>query len=96
MGQVFAINVNIGLKVPHANDVDPEAMAMPHRLRRNVVHVNVMITEIKHSAFVIFKQVNAFANTILKDQTVPNAVKITMEIQCMADNACSNVNRVAC
>lgn len=81
MGQDFAINVNIGLKVLHANDVDLVVMAMPHQLKRNVDHVNVMGTEMKHLAYVIFKLVNAFANTILRDQTVLNAVKITMAIQ---------------
>lgn len=78
MGRDFAIDVNIGLRVRHANDADPEAMAMPHRLKRNVDHVNVMGMEMRHLASVTFKRVNAFANTIQKDRTVPSVVKTTM------------------
>lgn len=47
MGQEFAINVSTGLKVPPANDVGLEAMAMPHQLKKDVDHVNVMGMEMK-------------------------------------------------
>lgn len=80
MGPDFAINVSIGLKVPHASDVDQEAMATQHQLKRNVDHANAMATATKHWAYVIFKRVNVSANITLKEPTVPNAVKITMGI----------------
>lgn len=79
MGQDFAINVNIGLKVLHANDVGQEVMAMQHPSKRNVDHANAMVMAMRHWAFVISKRENASANITLKEQTVPNAVKITME-----------------
>lgn len=75
------INVSTGLKVPHASDVDREAMAMPHQSSRDVDHANAMGMESVRLAYVIYRQGNAFANTILKDQIVLNAVKIITAIR---------------
>lgn len=81
MGLDFAINVNIGLKVLHASDADQEAMAMQRQSKRNADHANATAMAMKHWAYATFRRVNAFASTTLKEPTVPNAVKITMEIR---------------
>lgn len=93
MGLEFVINVNIGRKEFHANDVVPEVSEMP---KISADHVNVMGMAMKRWEFVIFKPVNAFANTILKGQIVPNAVRIFMVPHRMLANASSNANHVAC
>lgn len=81
MGLEFAINVSIGRKAMHVNDVDRGAMVMPHPLKRDADRVNVTDMEMKRWEFVTFKLVNAFANTTLRELIVPNAVKITTGIQ---------------
>lgn len=80
MDQAFAMNVSIGLKVIHVNGVVPVVLEMQHPWN-HVDLANVMAMEMMLSVFVIFKAVNASANTIQKETIVKSAMQITMEIQ---------------